>query len=254
MNGKMSEAKAGEVTMLDVDVKTFVNFSQWLYTRCYDVLYSEGVSQLCQQRRNKPEDRPRPWNYGLSAKESKDKEKTMRLLGMWQHRITYEDSEEFNTVSCSPHKPVHCGRKKDMWKAFIQPSSLTLAPPPRKSSREITVDWSEVLLSHARLYCFADKYGIISLRKLCSDAVRVALIDFECEGDQMDVLVQMIYYTMENTPPTTPPDDSSLRTIVLDFTVIVFEALIERESFKELLHMNNDLSVELLTLVTKRFD
>lgn len=97
-------------------------------------------------------------------------------------------------------------------------------------------------------------YGVVSLQKLCSNAVRAALIDFECDGDQVDALLQLVSYTVANTPSTNTQDAQSLRVIVLDFVVIVFEVLVANESFSELLRTNNDLAVDLLSLLTKRLD
>jgi hypothetical protein len=76
----------------------------------------------------------------------------------------------------------------------------------------------------------------------------------ECEGDQVDTLVQIISYTMANTSLTNSQDASSLRTLVLGFAVIVFEVLAKSESFNKLLRTNRDLSVDLLGLLAKRLD
>lgn len=72
----------------------------------------------------------------------------------------------------------------------MQRSDLVLAPPPREDPQTIDVDWSEVLLGHARLYCFANMYGIVPLQRLCSNAARAGSMDLECEGDQVDAFVQ----------------------------------------------------------------
>jgi len=111
-----------------------------------------------------------------------------------------------------------------------------------------------VLLGHARLYCFADKYGIVLLKQLCRKAVEAALVDLECQQGQVDVLAQLIRFVIGNTPSTGIQHDRDLRTVVLEYAAIVFEVLIENATFKDLLCENHDLCVELLLLLGKRLD
>lgn len=176
----------------------------------------------------------------------------MRLNGTWHDRLTQEVLDEFTTHPRPASPSARAGSKQDLWNIFMQRPDLILAPPPRKNPQTINVDWPKVLLGHARLYCFADKYGIVPLQELCLNAVRAALIDLACEGDQFDALVQMICYTLEHTSPTNHSDTHNLRAVVLDYTVIVFEVLIRNERFREFLHSNNDTSVDLLSRLSAR--
>lgn len=250
MNGAMSEAKACQADLPDVDVATFVRFSQWLYAGRYDMPYYGGHSQMCLAMSR--EEEKVSWDFGLSPKQKRKKELHMKSDGTWDKRITQEMLDEIDTFPKESSTLNHSSRKQSLWEDFMPFPGYALAPPPRKNPEEISVDFTEVLLGHARLYCFADIYGIVPLQKESLNALQAALIDLECQQDQIDVLVRLIEYTMDNTLSVRIHDVPSLRGIVLDFAVIVFEILIENDNFKELLRTNNDLSVELLVLLSKR--
>lgn len=226
MNGAMSEAKAGYADMPDVDVRTFVHFSQWLYTGRYDLPYCKTPFQL-------------PSFAGLD-----DEIATENIA--WDHGNNEKKINGKASELTRPHG------KQQIWTHFTRHLASTPAPPPRENPTEIDgADSTEILLDHAQLYCFADKYGILQLQKLCFNALHTALIDLECRQDQVDGIVQLIAYTMENTPSTRV---HSLRTLVLEFAVIVFEVLIQSDTFMQLLRMNHDLSIKLLVWVSRRLD
>lgn len=254
MNGAMAEAKSGRAGILEVDVETFVHFSQWLYTGRYDMPYSETSSQEISATEYEPEKELRPWDHGLDSADKKRTERFLRLAGAWETRTTQAKIDEIKAKSGSLSEIAVSGRKQSLWKGFVRSSDAVLSPPPRKNAKDANVQWADILLGHARLYCFADMYGILSLQKLCLNAVRAALTDLDCEGDQVDALVQLISYTMSNTPAIDAPDPQTLRAIVLDFAVVVLEILVDDPYFNELLWANNDLSVSLLRKLGKRLD
>lgn len=250
MNGTMSEAKTGQAEMPDVDATTFVRFGQWLYTGHYDVPYCDGRSQMALEVKCETVDFS--WDHGLTKVEKKRREKEMRMNNTWHDRLTQEAIDESAASPKRRSVSGGLGGKQKLWESFMPHPDLDMGPPPRKNPEAINVDWEEVLLGHARLYCFADMYGIGPLQKLCSNAVRAALVDLECEGDQVDALIRMISYVVEHTPSTSCRDTHELRAVVLNFAAIIFEVLVRHEGFREFLRTNSDTSVDLLSLLSAR--
>lgn len=257
MNGGMSESKNDVADLKDVDVATFTHFSKWLYTGQYD-LHDFG------QLEHKPslyseEDHYKtksiPWDYGLTTKEKKKKEKAMKLDGTWEERVTeiIETVPEDNWTANFEFSGRR-SKKQEAWEAFTHQSAYALAPPPRTNGAANYPDLTEDFLGHAKLYCFADIYNIVPLQDLCLGNLKTCLIGCECQETQVQAIVRLIAYTIDNTPSVSVQNAENLRSVVLDFAVITFELLIRSETFKELLETDNGLAKQLLLLLGRRLD
>lgn len=104
------------------------------------------------------------------------------------------------------------------------------------------------------MYCFADKYGIAPLQNLCLENLKICLIECECQESQVQGFVELLAYTLDNTPSLIVRNAENLRSVVLDFAIIVYELLVQNETFRELLETDINLAKELLLLLPKRLD
>lgn len=189
----MSEARAGEAELPDVDSPSFLRFSEWLYTDRYQLPFSDATLQA---RKEAGPDLELAWDRGLSSKEKKKKEKEMRAGGIRDSRITQETVDEAAFCSVDPVACVVAYGKQELWNRFTNHADLGLQPPPRRHRIQPNLDWTNTLLGHARLCCFADMHGITALQKVCQETIRTALVAFECQEDQVSVLTQLIDYTI----------------------------------------------------------
>ena len=123
-----------------------------------------------------------------------------------------------------------------------------------KRTRSASAYLTEDFLGHARLYCFADKYGIAPLQALCLENLRICLIDCECQESQLQGFAELLAYALDSTPSLSIQNAKDLRSLVLDFAVIVYELLIQNKTFQELLESDVNLGKELLLLLPKRLD
>lgn len=255
MNGEMLEAKQGTADFGDIDEVTFVRFSEWLYTGQYSIVSPRG-----QGSENGVEDHHHtksiPWNYGLNAKARRKKEKQMKWDGTWKGRVTEDMIEEVPQYEWAPNTAFSTKghKKQEVWKTFTRQSAYNPSAPPRSNTTGCYPDRTDDFLGHAKLYCFADKYGILPLQELCLNSLKMCLIECECQESQVLGIVDLIAYTINNTPATSVEEAETLRSVVLDFAVIVFETLTQNKAFKELLAMDNGLAAELLLLLGRRLD
>jgi len=81
-----------------------------------------------------------PWDYALSTKEKKRKEKEMKLDSSWDSRVTQEMVDGFVDSPESPAATSSAGRKRDLRETFVRFPNCRLGPPPRSNPQEIAVD------------------------------------------------------------------------------------------------------------------
>lgn len=167
------------------------------------------------------------------------------------HRRTPSFHLTGTTLSTSPLAAV---KKQEAWRLFTRQSKYRPAMPPRINNTASYPDLTEEFLSHAKLYCFADKYGVIPLADLCLENLRISLIDCECQNNQVQGIIELLAFTAGNTPPLSDQNNESLRLVVLDFAIIVFELLLENETFQQLLEEGGNIVKEMLLLLKCRLD
>lgn len=220
VNGEMSEASNGVAEIKDFEKTTFAHFAEWLYTGRYKI--------------DPLEESPGPESFergsdSFAAKKKSKKEKRVEMFS-------------------SRHK------KEAAWAKFISQSTYQPTVPPRTNSIAKYSDPTEELLGHAKLCCFADKYGIVSLADLCLGNLKTSLINCECQDNQVQGLAELLTFTIMNTLPLGDRNKESLRSVVLDYTIIVFEQISENETFQQLMEGGGDVVKEILLLLRQRLD
>ncbi|KAK5077832.1 hypothetical protein LTR64_003768 [Lithohypha guttulata] len=248
INGKMKEAQNGVAEIADVEEATFACFGQWLYT-------GEYITRPADRTKfRSPSLQPVPWDHGLSTKEKKKKEKTMRVEGTWNDQVVQDNTALFNNWAFSDNVCHKRSKKQELWDLFTSSCDDRLAAPPRVNVAADYPDMTDELLSHAKLCCFADRYVIPALANLCLDNLRLSLIDCECQSTPMRGIAELLAFTASNFPPRDEINSENLRSVVLSFTVIIFELLVEDDVFQEILGNGGDIVQELLLLLQRRLD
>lgn len=266
----MKEANEHCVYWEDVDEKTFLRFAQWAYTREYSpaepdlIIASAQLSSL--QQSSAPEPSADDTAKSLASfDEKKDKCDGCKIVFQSNQTKTCGTCRKsFSTLYCSNcgrHQHNNCSpcrnaaqkfsKKQYMIQAFNTNTgfpSPTILHAPRKN-RESCEEYTEVFLSHARLYTLADKYDIPELRKLSLHKIYVSLKEFTLYPNRVGDVVDLASYSFENTIT-----GDKLRTLLVDYCACIFEDMLENESFKELLDKSSDFAFELLKKLENRLD
>ncbi|KAG5987969.1 hypothetical protein E4U52_007005 [Claviceps spartinae] len=95
---------------------------------------------------------------------------------------------------------------------------------------------AELLLSHARLYVFADCYEITPLMGLAINTLYNVLTEFPEWGDIADMLIQLLRYCYETDTPAV------LKELVMRYAVCHVEHLWKRKEVTELARTNGEFS------------
>ena len=262
INGSMAEAREGCAVLEDVDEQTFVRFSEYAYTGDYPVAepiivmdpamivdaeepksvhpQSEIDIEGFAEPKLAPEDCPGPivddtdvvnmsWNYSnYSRKQGK------RVEG-WNNRNDLRSKKE------------ELWRKLESRKYYDSPTRFS----PRKN-KEACENYSEIFLSHARLYVFAEKWGIDSLIKLCLHKLQHTLVAFDLYDKRVGDIFDLLDYTYTNTGDGKNSTDE-LRTLVVRYAACKVEILTRNQRFRALLESQSLLSADLVQQLIERW-
>lgn len=173
----------------------------------------------------------------------------------------------FEPYSLIPPKPIVSGKNKTkmtgnisipipprmrLWDKFCSktyPISNNKTPPRPNEHSE---DYTDVFLCHAKLYIFADKWGVDSLQNLCLHKLQKTLQNFTIYQSRRDDLCRLIDYCYENTCDTDRRNP--LRSLVAKYTTCVIEHLADVPRFQHLLEIHNSFSRDLVLRMVKRLD
>ena len=91
-------------------------------------------------------------------------------------------------------------RKSEFWDNLKSKAYVTSNPafPPR-GNRESCENYIEVFLCHTKLYVFANRYDVDSLREICLHKLQRTLIEFILDDKRAEDIVNLLRYNYSNT-------------------------------------------------------
>lgn len=145
-------------------------------------------------------------------------------------------------------------KKENLWNSFISEAEPKVIPPwEPDTSEDVSLDFSPVLLSHASLYVFSDRFAMLPLRQLTLDKLRLTLSRLDLFSERTDAIVQLLKYTYtENN--TSEDDTDKLRELVIDYVTCHLESLAQNHTFLDILQEPGALCKDLMLKVLNRLD
>lgn len=256
VNGQMKEALEGEVHWAEVDTDTFIRFSQFAYTGdYYEAKFQPRQGSECSTTTSQ-----------TSAPPSPQQSQAVPYTNEGPNTVTPIYARSVLQASSAVRAPAPrswSGRKRVEETALKEKKNLLWAkfkslhadtglegPIPTNSSSD---DTTEMLLSHARVYVFAECYdiaplGLLSLRKL-----RQTLEYFQMYDEAVYDVIQLINYCYENTIARTDGAED-LRSLLCMFAACNMEKLWGNKEFQELVQTCGEFSQGLITQLLHRLD
>ena len=159
------------------------------------------------------------------------------------HRSTIEDEDEWSHFCAKPKKRAAkaaefeppASKRTLLWQKFSQQRYDAQIPyfEPRKNA-ESCEDYTEVFLSHARLYVFAEKYDVHELRYVALQKLQRTLAGFSLYKQRTGDISTLARYVYENTAERKAKADE-LRSLVVHYVACNIETLAKDELFRSLL-------------------
>ena len=257
----MSEAKNGCASLEDTDEHTFLRFSQYVYTGDYSI---EDPEQI-------PDD-PVPGTVHtvdealLDSAPASGGEQTISAANFSHFEPSPVPEALANTEIVSDWNnwsipkidkkkgkvKAVLSKKSKLWNRFQSKNYPASKPSFQVWKYSKTCDsYAEVLLDHARLYVFAEKYDIVPLRFLSLRKLHQALIEYhQLNVLVADSIVDLIKYSYSNTAGSS----DGLRLLVINYAACVVEDLAHNPGFHSLLEQSGSAAKDLIIRLLKRLD
>ncbi|VUC24214.1 unnamed protein product [Clonostachys rosea] len=262
VNGQMKEALEGEVHWAEVDTETFIRFSQFAYTGdYYEAKFQPRQGSDCfppppsptqskavphtNEETNGPSGTSSPAPGAVNpvpvfARSALQAHSVVRPpgSGSWSggERVGETALKEKKNLLWAKFKSLHAD------KGFV-------GPIPMNSSGD---DTAELLLSHARVYVFAECYDIANLKSLSLRKLRQTLEHFQMFDEAVYDVIQLINYCYENTMAGADAED--MRSLLCMFSACHMEKLWSNKDFQELVQTCGEFSQGLITQLLHRLD
>ncbi len=264
INGYMSEAQEGFAVIKDVDAGTFVRFIQWAYNGYYEAgefkidSPKPDSASLEEKMAGQPYlEEPYLEELAPAAEapylEEPAEESIVEIIGEsrnysrgWTRSSDEERSEKrgkkgvvvVSTGTSSPSRRESSRLRQALKESFInrQPTvrqqAISICPPrPNQASNE---DYTEVFLSHARLYVFAEEYDIQSLKALALDELHGTLQNFYLYPERTGDIIALLRYVYANTgEPLDGVED--MRTVLKHYVGFEMDDLMKGKGFGDLM-------------------
>ena len=260
----MAEAQKGFATLKDVDHGTFVRFIEWAHKGHYTAA-EFSTAEIESPRTSRSQDHP---EVVPAPQEEDTAEAVPASEDDWAPAVPAEPEPE---ASAWPppawHQPVPSyrkdkkGRRKDLGtmaqgikerlrEAFISRTynytvrqAVVETPSPRPNENPVE-DFTDVFLSHAQLYVFAEKYDIQSLRVLALEKLHVTLANYTLYLVRTGDIIALLRYVYANTgKPREGVED--MRTLMTQYVCYEMDVLMEDPEFRNLMiEDRGDLTIE----------
>ena len=270
MNGSMTEAQEGFATLEDVDEGTFVRFIEWAHKGYYTAA-EFSISINSPPARNVEEAVP-------ILEEALLEPETLAEVAIAEPAEPYDDVSQIGFFGSRPAKSLKKGKKKRIetvsWgnevvhddgglkehlKEVFKSRTYTVrrgfvetpSPRPNTSAQE---EYTDVFLSHAQLYVFADKNDIQSLKTLALEELHATLVEYTLYDVRTGDIIELLRYVYANTcKPQEGVDE--LRSMMTQYVGYEMDTLMEAAEFGELIiEDGGDLLHDFMRAVTTRID
>ncbi|GIZ37863.1 hypothetical protein CKM354_000129400 [Cercospora kikuchii] len=275
MHGDMREAREGQARIEEVDENTFARFVEFCYTKDYPAAEHAIVLDAASIEQEKQPSEVAEVNsipaHGNVPRAAEDE-----YMDVAEPALGFDDNwGDFSFPSKKKAKkagykiaapsqwesaPATSSRKRTVaWKDFqnmswnSQSNGSKVPADQARPNKEACEEYTDVFLSHARLYVFADTYAIEPLRVLSLQKLHKVLGTFTLFKGREEDIATLLQYTYQNTAERDAKMDE-LRKLVIKYVSCNVEKLRSNETFKKTLAAENSSSVDLIEMLLPRLD
>ena len=240
INGSMAEAQKGFAVLEDVDEGTLARFIEWAYKGCYTAAKSHLETSSSPLPAEPSKEECEPTEYIPEAS-------TTVFFGETPPEEEIDGWGSFGLRKKSKKLRMKSGRQHNFHQEVISIDST-------RANLSANENYTEVFLSHARLYVFAEKYDIQLLAKLALKNLHDTLALYTLHRERSQDIVDLLGYVYANTSEL-PWSQENLRTVLKDYIGREMNTLMRSKEFRELIIKNGGpLLDDFVEMVIKRID
>ncbi|KAL8794442.1 MAG: hypothetical protein Q9195_003029 [Heterodermia aff. obscurata] len=267
IHGSMVEAKQGFATLEDVDLNTFLRFVQWLYHGYYDPASPQNLAASAKNQA--PDEIVQQGQTNLdqglddfvdTTNDHSLEEAAPAVFGTVQPVVWGFSGSSQSRIIKKNKKPY--SEHSNSWGPSLKESfirrdykirNIKNSPPQPRPNSTRQEDYSEVFLGHARLYVFADKYDIQTLKQLAIEELHATLAVYTLYKEGTGDIVALLRYVYANTAEYKSGVED-LRTLLTQYMEVEMNTLIKDNKLQELmLEDGGPLLADVMKVMKKRF-
>lgn len=249
-NGQMRESLSGTAEMEDIEVGTFVAFCEFGYRGRY-----KTPSRTCEEEED-----------GESPTKQEGPNQSVRISDSQSAQIDSEESQSDREQQPSQAyifekpfghfhiPPSGCSPEREHFEPKAA-STFVISPSRRRlrqfeflefPGEEAVKAHNPDFLAHAKIYIFATRYLVDSLREQCLKSLHRDLCEFTLNARNMSHFLDLLQYTFEHTGRQEPDGISSLRRVVIDYTSCKAKYLVKSARFRQILDTFGEIGSDLV--------
>ena len=235
----MKESQEGCAPLKETDKLTLGRFMEFIHTGDYNPANPVPASPVLEPTMNdKTEDDGQIHNGGIEAEAAHEPEPAADVFEVDDSPAPEPVENYWSTWNGSSKKKKKKYISSEKLPSVTAPVETTSQLPTSSKSMandDWTLDYLPLLLSHAQLWVFADKYGMEALQSLSARRLEEALDNFKYSTKSPTKVADLVQYIYDHTADDDREKVNILRTIITKFAAQNIEALRSSASFKALL-------------------
>ena len=239
VSGFMEEANIGTAVWEDVEEDTFAQFAQFVYTGDYP-------PPSCKTTEDPQVAAPEPIEFADEVVALQEPEQDMsQNLNDWGELTPKERraAKKRGTQSIKRVAFHDLTYKASSSAKFVDMCRI-------RSNESSSEDYGPVFLGHARLYVFAEKWGVRSLKDLVLQKLHVTLREYKPYEARYGDVVELIRYAYENTPSCKRMD--GLRELATQYVAHETPQIAGSEPCLSLVEDGGPFAKDLLSMVLEK--
>lgn len=253
INGGMREAKTGEAELKNVDGATFARFCHWVYAGHYPA--AKHAVRPEKEAADKAATKAVVKVAGILIRTRNSHNAVDHFLVSATSADRPSPLKRMRTITVSSDSSQPANRKEALKKSFhklrlLQTGDVRTKKEPRANSKP-SEDYTDVFLSHARLYVFAEQYDIQPLKRTALNNLHTTLKKFWVWRECVSEIVTLIRFVYNST---SKPDYAvePMRNMLMLFVGCEMDSLVKTDEFRGLLDENRELLFDFCSMVAER--
>ena len=254
INGAMAEAQKGFAVLEEVDEGTIKRFIEWAYKGYYTAadFELEDTIHLSPVLPKQEKCEISGWTEGPTAESS-----AVTTVNYVELDPTIE-IEWGSGTSAKSKWGKKAKMSQELKESFLHRKYTVrrevISIPPTRANRGANEDYTEVFLCHARLYVWAEKYDIQTLKTLAFEELHRTLAIYTLYRERTGDIVALLRYIYANTG-VRAKGGKDLRTLLRDYIEYEMSVLMKDEDFQGfMIEDGGPLLQDFVKMVAKRID
>ncbi|KAG5961939.1 hypothetical protein E4U56_003612 [Claviceps arundinis] len=247
MNSPFIEGQQGYAVLADEDVRTVAAFAEFVYTGDYQFHLPSVEPPL--DSKTEPDSGSESDN-GIECHYESDYGNNDQELGrpLNDHWTAFATSEEYGYWKHSSES-VTPSTARFWLEAPSAPARPSVPPAPVLNPGSMRTDYSEFFIAHAKVFAFADCYGIDALMDLSMRRLHQALCGFRLSKTRVGDILALVRFCYER------PGPEKLKRLVASYSAAIMDPGVSNlmpDCFQQLLKERGDFAAGMAWFLASR--